>query len=125
MQKIKVGVMLIGVTDLNIAKPFYEKVFGMEIAEFRPPFMQAKLGDSEFNIEENAPYREKDWAKHNIGSRKAFTFEVEDIFEFIKNAKDNGAVLIQEPVKQAWGWYDAVIADPDGNEFVIEHEITS
>lgn len=123
MQKIKIGVMLIGVSDLKKAKPFYEKVFGIQAVDFRPPFMQGRLGDSEFNIEENADYRSKDWAKHNIGGRKTFTFQVEDIFEFIKNAKDAGATVVEEPVKQKWEWYDAVIADPDGNEFVIEQEI--
>ncbi len=123
MQNIKIGAFLIGVKDLTKSRKFYEKVFGMEIVEFRPPFMQGKLGDFEFNIEENADYREKDWAKHNIGTRKSFTFEVEDVFAFFELATKHGASVIHEPQKQEWGWYDGVIADIDGNEFVIEQEI--
>ena len=115
--------MLIGVTDLNKAKPFYENVFGIVATDFRPPFMQAKLGDTEFNIEEDAEYRMKGWAKHNIGGRKAFSFQVEDIFEFLENAKAYDAIIVEEPIRQQWGWYEAAIADPDGNEFVIEQEI--
>lgn len=125
MQNIKIGAMLIGVSDLNNAKPFYEKVFNIETVEFRPPFMQGKLGDNEFNIEEDTDHRSKDWAKHNIGGRKSFTFQVEDIFKFIENAENEGATIIEKPIKQKWGWYDAVISDPDKNEFVIEQEIRS
>lgn len=115
--------MLIGVSDLNKARPFYENVFKMEIVDFRPPFMQGRLGNIEFNIEENATYRTSDWATKNIGTRKSFTFEVSNIFEFLEKAEKNGARVIEEAKKQEWGWYDAVIADSDRNEFVIEQEI--
>lgn len=123
MQKIKLGALLIGVTDLNKAKIFYEKVFGIKTIEFRPPFMQGKLGDIEFNIEEDAPQRSKDWVVKNIGTRKSFSIQVEDIFEFVKNAEENGAKVVETPKKQEWGWYDAVIADLDGNEVVVEQEV--
>lgn len=123
MQKVKIGVLLIGVTSLVKARPFYEKVFGVKVLDFRPPFMLGKIGDIELNIEEDAEYRFKDWARHNIGNRKSFTFEVEDVFDFLDTAKESGAVVIEEPIKQSWGWYESVIADPDGNQFVIEQKI--
>ena len=59
---IKVSSILIGVADLNKSKSFYEEILGMTFDEFRPPFASAKLNDVEFNIEENADYRSKDWA---------------------------------------------------------------
>jgi predicted enzyme related to lactoylglutathione lyase len=43
----------------------------------------------------------------------------------MEQAKKHGATIVSEPVKQTWGWYDAVIADFDGNEFVIEQKITT
>lgn len=122
MQKVKLGVLLIGVSDLNKARPFYETVFGMKIKDFRPPFMQGELGDIEFNVEENAEYRSYDWGMKNIGNRKSFTFQVEDIFGFLQEAEKAGAKIVEKPIKQEWGWYDAVISDMDGNEFVIEQE---
>ncbi len=122
MQKPTFGTILIGVSDLNKARPFYENVLGLVFDEFRPPFASATLGDIEFNIEENAPYRSADWAQKNIGGRKSCTFQVEDIFFFLKEAAGQGARVVHEPVKQSWGWYDAVVADADGNEFVIEQE---
>ncbi len=123
MKDIKIGVMLIGVTDLTKSKSFYEKAFGIETIDFRPPFMQGKLGDIEFNIEENAPYRDPEWASKNIGTRKSFTFQVDDILKFLDVAKEAGGRIIEEPIKREWGWCDAIIADTDGNEFVIEQEI--
>lgn len=114
--------MLIGVTDLNKARSFYERVFGLETLEFRPPFMSAKLESIEFNIEENAPTRSADWGYKNIGTRKSFTFQVSNIFEFLEDAQMVGAKVIEGPTKREWGWYDAIIADEDGNEFVIEQE---
>ncbi len=121
--KTKLGVLLIGVTDLQKARSFYENVFGMEIVEFRPPFMQGMLGDVECNIEENADYRHPNWAEKNIGGRKSFTIQVDDIHHFLEKVKEFGGKIIEEPVKQEWGWYDAVIGDLDGNEIVIEQEI--
>jgi predicted enzyme related to lactoylglutathione lyase len=96
MQKRRLGVLLIGVSDLNKAKPFYEKVFGIETVDFRPPFMQGKLGDIEFNIEENASYRRSDWAKKNIGNRKSFSLQVDDIFLFLQEAEKAGAKVIEK-----------------------------
>ncbi len=125
MKKISLGSLLIGVSDLNKARTFYEKVFGMKTIEFRPPFMQASLNEIEFNIEEDADYRGKDWSKNNIGGRKAFSFYVDDIFDFITDARACGAIVVEEPKKEPWEWYEAVIADPDGNEFVISQEIKS
>lgn len=125
MKNISLGSLLIGVSDLNKARTFYEKVFNMKTIEFRPPFMQADLNGVEFNIEEDADYRKKDWSKNNVGGRKAFSFYVDDIFEFVDNAKSNGAHVVEEPKKEPWGWYDAIISDQDGNEFVISQEIKS
>ncbi len=121
--KAKIGVLLIGVNDLKKSKPFYEKVFGIQTVEFRPPFMEGRLGDVEFNIEENADHRHANWATKNIGGRKSFTFEVDDIFTFLETVKEAGGRVLEEPVKQEWGWYDAVISDLDGNEFVIEQKV--
>jgi len=73
---IKVSSILIGVTDLNKLKGFYEEILGMTFDEFRPLFASAKLGEVEFNIEEDASYRAKDWAKKYIGGRILFLIPV-------------------------------------------------
>jgi predicted enzyme related to lactoylglutathione lyase len=120
--KVTLGVNLIGVRDLKRARPFYEKIIGMHFIEFRPPFAEATLGKALFNIEEDAQYREKEWAKKNIGGRKSCVFDVKDMDYFLKRATKAGARIIEQPKLQPWGWINAVITDLDGNEFCIEQE---
>lgn len=120
---IAVSSLVIGVRDLAKARPFYENVFGFSFDEFRPPFASASLGNVEFNIEENADYRDGEWASKYIGGRKCVGFEVDDLELFLANARQFGAVVIKDAVLQPWGWKEAVIADLDGNEFVVEQEI--
>jgi len=119
---IKISSILIGVADLNKSRPFYEKVFGFNFDEFRPPFASAMMGDIEFNIEEAAEYRSTDWAKKNVGGRKSVTFETDNLDAFLKIALREGGKIIEEPAKQPWNMYDAVISDLDGNEFIISME---
>lgn len=121
-QTISLSMNLIGVTNLQKAKSFYENVFGMKFIEFRPPFAEATLGKAVFNIEEPTPYREKSWSKQHIGGRKSCVFHVADMKQFLTKAQKEGARIITQPKLQPWGWIDAVIADLDGNEFGIEQE---
>ena len=121
-QSITLSMNLIGVSNLKKARQFYEKVLGMRFIEFRPPFAEATLGKAVFNIEEPASYREKDWAKKNIGGRKSCVFQVTNIKSFLAKAQKAGATIVKQPQLQHWGWIDAVIADADGNEFCIEQE---
>lgn len=120
---LKVSSILIGVTDLNKARSFYENVFGMRFDEFRPPFASATLGTIEFNIEEDAPYRSSDWSKIYIGGRKHVSFETEDLTVFLEQAILQGAKVIKEIEEKSWGWKEVIIADLDGNEFIVEQKI--
>ncbi len=120
---LKVSSILIGVSDLNKARPFYENLFGMKFDEFRPPFASATLNGIEFNIEENASYRSSDWAKIYIGGRKHVSFQSDDLEVFLTQAEKFGAKIIKGVETKSWGWKEAIIADPDGNEFIIEQEV--
>ena len=106
--KIQVSSLLIGVRDLNKSRSFFEDVFGMKTIEFRPPFMEGELGGVEFNIEEDAPNRSKNWAKYNIGTRKSFSFGTDDIEAFLKIVEEKGGKIIEPITKQSWGYYEAV-----------------
>lgn len=120
---LKISSILIGVTNLEQARPFYEKVFGMEFQEFRPPFASAYLDGLEFNIEEDADYRSSDWAKTYIGGRKHISFQTDNLEAFLEITERNGAKIIQSIETKPWGWKEAIIADPDGDEFIIEQEV--
>ncbi len=120
---LKVSSIVLGVSDLNKARPFYEEILGMTFEEFRPPFASATLGNIEFNIEENTEYRASDWAEKYIGGRKPIGFETDNLELFLTLASQKGAIVVETAVDRPWGWREAVIADGDGNEFVIEQKI--
>lgn len=114
--------MVIGVKSLIQSRSFYEQVLGITFAEFRPPFASFFLDGVEFNIEENSEHRDVSWAKNYIGGRKGITFSVKNIAQFLSNAEAFPAQIVQHAEKKPWGWIEAVIADQDGNEFLIEQE---
>jgi hypothetical protein len=58
--------ILIGVHSLEASRPIYENIFGMKFIDFRPPYALAYLNDIEFNIEEDASYRDVAWREVNI-----------------------------------------------------------
>ena len=122
---IKVSSVLIGVKDLKLSKPFYENVFDMKFNEFRPPFSSAVIDGMEFNIEENSPDRSSDWTDLYVGGRKQVAFQTENLEEFLVKAESFGAKIIKNIETRPWGWKEAIIADLDNNEFVVEQEISS
>ncbi len=119
---LKISAMVIGVKSLTQSRSFYEQVLGITFSEFRPPFASFFLDGVEFNIEENSKHRDESWGKNYISGRKGITFAVNDIEQFLAQTKAFHAQIIQHPQKKPWGWIEAVIADPDGNEFLIEQE---
>ena len=112
--------VLIGVTSLEDSRDFYEQVFGFHFDEFRPPFASATFDNLEFNLEEDTPSREALWAKQHIGGRKHISFKALDIESFLRLVERHGGKIIRHPTVQPWQWLEAVIADPSGNEFIIE-----
>lgn len=122
--KVELGANLIGVKDMTKAKAWYSNVFGMKVVDFRPPeFLEMKLGSNTFYIETANPKRAKGFEEEfNIGGRSSAIFAVDDIHKFMKHAKKHKAKIIISPIQQFWGGWNAVIADPDGNEFIIDQD---
>ncbi len=120
---IKISSVVIGVKSLNQSRSFYEHVLGITFSEFRPPFASFFLDGLEFNIEENSEHRDPSWAKNYIGGRKGIAFAVSDIEQFLANVKAFNGQIVQHAQKKPWGWIEAVIADQDGNEFLIEQKV--
>ena len=121
--KIKLGANLIFVKNLTQSKEWYQKVLLMKTVDFRPPeFLEMRLGKNVFYIETYNPKRAKGFKEVKIGGRSSVIFEVENIFKFIEECRQKNVKVIVDPVKQFWGGWNAVISDPDGNEFVIDED---
>jgi predicted lactoylglutathione lyase len=45
----------------------------------------------------------------------------EEVDEYVPKALTSGATLIKEPYTTYYNWYQAVMLDPEGNVFRINH----
>lgn len=121
--KARLGANLIFVKDVRKSKDWYKKVLGMNVVDYRPPeFLEMKLGRNIFYIESYNDKRAAGFRKVKIGGRSSIVFAVGDIHKFIEKMKKLRVRIIVQPVQQIWGGWNAVIADPDGNEFVIDQD---
>lgn len=108
--KVSLGMNLIGVTDLEKAKIWYQNVFRMELVEYKSPsFMEMRLGTALFNIETYSEQREEGFKEVPVGGLKSCVFQVEHIDEFIENCKKYEVKILTSPVLQSFGWWTAKI----------------
>jgi len=116
----RLGPIVIGTSDIEIAKKFYTSVFGLVIESESPHYVSARGVDgTHIELEEDSENRFPDWKLHNVGTYKNTEFIVDDINSFLKNLENNGGKIITNPVARPWGGFGAEIADPDGNIFLI------
>lgn len=120
---VKISAIVIGVKSLEHSRIFYEQVLGITFTAFRPPFASFLIDNVEFNLEENSPERDQSWSLNYIGGRKGIGFAVSDLNSFLSNATKHQAKIIKQAQVMSWGWMEAVIADTDGNEFLVEQKL--
>ena len=56
------------------------------------------------------------------GGRLSCVLETHDLNTTVEEIKRNGGKIVQPATKQFYGGSNAIIADPDGNEFVLIEE---
>lgn len=117
--KIKVGPIQIFVSDIKKAKSWYSEVLGMKLIKWYPKFqcVLMKLGNIEFDIGTPIPDWGKGWDAVKIGGRTSIFFETDNIEKAVKCLEQKKVKFTEKLSKRAWGDYQAVFADPDGNEF--------
>ena len=114
---------LIFVSDIKRAEKWYAEIFGMQTVESRPPeFLEMELGGSRFYIETHNDKRADGFKEAHIGGRTSMVFHVNELEAFVESVRAKGVSVVVEPVKQFWGGINAVIADPDGNEFILDQD---
>ncbi len=120
---IRLGANLIFVSNVTKSKKWYEAVLGMTSVEFRPPeFLEMKLGANRFYIETSSNNRAAGFRRARIGVRTSIVFAVDNIELTIRKMKRQRVRVIVEPVQQFWGGWNAIISDPDGNEFILDQD---
>lgn len=121
--KLFLAANIIGVTDVEVAKDWYASIFGMTLVELKLPyFCEMKFGEQHFLLEKQSGERAIAFQEIPTGVRVSAIIGTDDIHAFIKMLHEKGVPIIQEPVQQEWGGWNAIIADPDGNEFIIDED---
>ncbi|OEC36806.1 hypothetical protein SAMN05216600_103173 [Pseudomonas cuatrocienegasensis] len=114
--------------DIVALSGFYQRVFGFsEIEAIRSPIFRG-LDTGKSCIGFNAPhaYELLGIAEHaqSSGIRFLLNLDVDsqaEVDRLVPIALDAGATLIKAPYTTYYNWYQAVLLDPEGNLFRINH----
>jgi catechol 2,3-dioxygenase-like lactoylglutathione lyase family enzyme len=123
----RISLITLGVTNLERAVDFYERVVGWKAAANPPGVVFFDLNgvvfalwphdelakDMGLGADPVPSYRGYSLA-HNVQSDE----EVDAIFARLKK---NGATIVKEPQKAFWGGYSGYFSDPDGHKWEVAH----
>ncbi len=101
---------------------FYRDILGLSLVEENPHFTEYHIDGGTLYVEEKNPERAKGFDQVRIGGATGIVLAVDDIRSVIEELRLKGVQIIVEPVEQLWGGWNAVIADADGNEFILDED---
>jgi catechol 2,3-dioxygenase-like lactoylglutathione lyase family enzyme len=115
------GIKFVGVpvSDQQRALEFYTGKLGFRVITDQPfddtqRWIELGIGRSSSGIALFTPKGQED----RIGTFTGISLVADDVIETCRELAQKGVTFIQQPEKADWGTA-AVIADPDGNQFVI------
>ncbi len=111
------------VENLDAAKQFYLKVFGLPIFYEDPNSAVFKFGDTLINLlkisEANELVEPAKVADREAGSRFVFTITVDDVDAMCAELTARGVTLLNGPMDRPWGIRTASFVDPSGHIWEI------
>lgn len=119
-----IGYVNVHVSDFARAVAFFEDTLGLEKQTEEAAFGYAsfRAGPVHLGIAEVKP---DDPAASTVGQHTGIGFMVEDAMATYEELNAKGVKFTMVPVKQPWGGFMGLFADPDGNEYyldqIIEH----
>jgi catechol 2,3-dioxygenase-like lactoylglutathione lyase family enzyme len=115
------GIKFVGVpvSDQQRALDFYTKQLGFRVVTDQPfddtqRWIELGIGRSGAGIALFTPEEHRD----RIGTFTGISFVADDVMATCKELAQKGVTFVQQPQKADWGT-SAIIADPDGNQFVL------
>lgn len=111
------------VEDLDAAKAFYQKVFGLPVVFEDPNSAVFKFGDTLINLLRITEAKElvepAPVASREAGSRFVFTIQVDDVDAMCGELTARGVTLLNGPIDRPWGIRTASFRDPGGHIWEI------
>lgn len=118
--------------DIEALSGFYQAVFGFtDIPAIRSPiFVGLSTGQSSLGFNAQDAYGLLNLADHadTAGAKFLLNIDVDSVAEvdrLVPVAVERGAVLVKPPYRTYYGWYQAVLLDPEQNVFRINHMLSS
>ena len=106
------------VEDLEAAKEFYQKVFGLPVVFEDPNSAVFKFGNTLVNLLKITEAKElvepAKVASREAGSRFVFTISVDDVDAMCSVLTARGVELLNGPMDRPWGIRTASFRDPGG-----------
>ena len=111
------------VEDLQAAKQFYLRVFGLPVDYEDDNSAVFKFGGTLINLLKTSAAQElvepAQVASREAGSRFVFTIEVDDVDAMCAELKARGVDLLNGPMDRPWGVRTASFIDPGGHIWEI------
>ena len=111
------------VEDLQVAKQFYQKVFGLPVFFEDNDASVFKFGGTLINLLQTVAALEliepATVASPATGSRFVFTLEVDDVDAMCVELTSRGVQLLNGPMDRPWGVRTASFVDPGGHIWEI------
>jgi catechol 2,3-dioxygenase-like lactoylglutathione lyase family enzyme len=111
------------VEDLQVAKKFYQEVFGLPVVFEDKNSAVFKIGDTLINLlkitEADNLIQPAKVAGREAGSRFVFTIHVDDVDALCAQLTARGVILLNGPMDRPWGIRTASFSDPGGHIWEI------
>jgi catechol 2,3-dioxygenase-like lactoylglutathione lyase family enzyme len=118
-----IGAITLFVDDLEEAKRFYERVFGLPVVYEDENSAVFKFDETLVNLlrtsEAPSLIAPASVAPTEAGARFQFTLGVEDVDAMCDELKSRGVELLNGPLDRAWGIRTASFRDPGGHIWEI------
>lgn len=120
-----IGAITLFVEDLEAARLFYQKVFGLPIHFEDDASAVFNFGNTFINLLKTSAARElidpATVAPREAGSRLQFSIEVDDVDAMCAELASRGVELLNGPMDRPWGIRTASFRDPGGHIWEIAH----
>jgi catechol 2,3-dioxygenase-like lactoylglutathione lyase family enzyme len=121
----EIGAITLFVEDLEAAKQFYLRVFGLPVAYEDDNSAVFNFGSTAINLlktsEAKGLIEPAAVASPEAGARLQLTIEVDDVDAMCAELERRGVALLNGPLDRPWGIRTASFADPGGHIWEIAH----
>jgi predicted enzyme related to lactoylglutathione lyase len=113
--------VLISVSDLDLAREFYEKKLALPVIEDHPRMFAVRAGGVRFSILGGGDRREDD---NPVGQATTIMLRTDNLEKAMAELSDRG-VDFEDEINEAPGFMRYVsLSDPDGNELYLAQYIS-